>query len=86
MRAMSLSQGEAEGEANEVRNLNAKLDRTQELIDSLNKQLAKLKKDVNFTVFFFKCASRSYKDIENSRLSGRNFSWANNTKGKNDKY
>ena len=44
---MSLAAGEAEGEANEVRCLNAKLDRTQELLNSLIDQLAQLKEEVD---------------------------------------
>ncbi|XP_042229615.1 inositol 1,4,5-trisphosphate receptor-like isoform X5 [Homarus americanus] len=46
MRAMSLSIGETEGELNEVRCLNAKLDRTQALIDSLVLQLSELKDEM----------------------------------------
>ncbi|RXG67948.1 Ryanodine receptor 1 [Armadillidium vulgare] len=45
MQAMSLAAGEAEGEANEVRNLNAKLDKTQVLLDSLISQLNRLKEE-----------------------------------------
>ncbi|XP_076048925.1 inositol 1,4,5,-trisphosphate receptor isoform X4 [Oratosquilla oratoria] len=46
MRAMSLSFGEAEGEVNEVRSLSAKLDRTQDLVDNLVKQLKELKEQM----------------------------------------
>nr|AAC61691.1 inositol 1,4,5-trisphosphate receptor [Panulirus argus] len=46
MRAMSLSIGETEGEMNEVRCLNAKLDRTQALVDSLVYQLTELKDEM----------------------------------------
>nr|XP_045591991.1 inositol 1,4,5-trisphosphate receptor-like isoform X5 [Procambarus clarkii] len=46
MRAMSLSIGETEGELNEVRCLNAKLDRTQALVDSLVYQLTELKDEM----------------------------------------
>ncbi|XP_066945103.1 inositol 1,4,5-trisphosphate receptor isoform X26 [Macrobrachium rosenbergii] len=46
MRAMSLSIGEAEGEVNEVRCLNAKLDRTQALVDNLVGQLTELKEEM----------------------------------------
>ncbi|XP_064083329.1 inositol 1,4,5-trisphosphate receptor-like isoform X18 [Macrobrachium nipponense] len=47
MRAMSLiSIGEAEGEVNEVRCLNAKLDRTQALVDNLVGQLTELKDEM----------------------------------------
>lgn len=47
MRAMSLSIGETEGEMNEVRLLNTKLDRTQKLVDSLVEQLSELKEEVS---------------------------------------
>lgn len=47
MRAMSLCVGEAEGELNEVRSLNNKLDRTQTLVDSLVVQLTDLKDEVS---------------------------------------
>lgn len=47
MRAMSLSIGETEGEMNEVRLLNTKLDRTQKLVDSLVEQLTELKEEVS---------------------------------------
>lgn len=43
---MSLSIGETEGEMNEVRLLNTKLDRTQKLVDSLVEQLTELKEEV----------------------------------------
>lgn len=46
MRAMSLSIGETEGEMNEVRLLNTKLDRTQKLVDSLVEQLTELKEEM----------------------------------------
>ncbi|XP_068212186.1 LOW QUALITY PROTEIN: inositol 1,4,5-trisphosphate receptor [Palaemon carinicauda] len=46
MRAMSLSIGETEGEVNEVRCLNAKLDRTQVLVDNLVAQLSELKEEM----------------------------------------
>ncbi|XP_050733369.1 inositol 1,4,5-trisphosphate receptor type 1-like isoform X4 [Eriocheir sinensis] len=46
MRAMSLSIGETEGEMNEVRLLNTKLDRTQKLVDSLVEQLSELKEEM----------------------------------------
>lgn len=48
MRAMSLSKGETEGEMNEVRLLNTKLDRTQKLVDSLVDQLSELKEEVSY--------------------------------------
>lgn len=44
---MSLSIGETEGEMNEVRLLNTKLDRTQKLVDSLVEQLTELKEEVS---------------------------------------
>ncbi|XP_045110771.1 inositol 1,4,5-trisphosphate receptor type 1-like isoform X10 [Portunus trituberculatus] len=46
MRAMSLSIGETEGEMNEVRLLNTKLDRTQKLVDGLVEQLTELKEEM----------------------------------------
>ena len=46
MRAMSLRIGETEGEMNEVRLLNTKLDRTQKLVDGLVDQLTELKEEV----------------------------------------
>ncbi|KAK4321538.1 hypothetical protein Pmani_007659 [Petrolisthes manimaculis] len=46
MRAMSLSIGETEGELNEVRMLNTKLDRTQTLVDGLVLQLTELKEEM----------------------------------------
>lgn len=54
---MSLRIGETEGEMNEVRLLNTKLDRTQKLVDSLVEQLTELKEEV--CSFNYKYASFS---------------------------
>ncbi|KAA0201450.1 hypothetical protein HAZT_HAZT004473 [Hyalella azteca] len=47
MRAMSLDISEADTETNEARILNAKLDKTQMLIENLVGQLAQLKEEMN---------------------------------------
>ena len=47
MRAMSLNVSEGDTETNETRILNAKLDRTQTLIENLVAQLAELKEEVS---------------------------------------
>ena len=46
MRAMSLDVSEGDTETNEARILNAKLDKTQTLIEDLVTQLAQLKEEV----------------------------------------
>jgi len=46
MRAMSLAADDAEGEQNELRNLQAQLAQTNELVETLSRQLNELKEQV----------------------------------------
>jgi len=47
MRAMSLAADDAESEQNEIRNLQAQLSHTNELVEILSKQLNELKEQVS---------------------------------------
>ena len=47
MRAMSLTTGEAEGEQNDLRSLQHKLDTTMGLVKTLSEQLAELRDQVS---------------------------------------
>jgi len=45
---MSLAAGDADSEQNELRNLQAQLTQTNELVETLSKQLNELKEQVGF--------------------------------------
>jgi len=47
MRAMSLAADDTEGEQNELRNLQAQLTQTNELVETLSRQLSELKEQVS---------------------------------------
>lgn len=51
MRAMSLVSSDAEGEQNEIRNLQEKLDSTMKLVLNLSGQLTELKEQVSADAF-----------------------------------
>lgn len=53
MRAMSLVSSDAEGEQNEIRNLQEKLESTMRLVANLSGQLSELKEQVPTQSFFF---------------------------------
>ena len=50
MRAMSLVSSDAEGEQNEIRNLQEKLDSTMRLVANLSGQLTELKEQVHWDI------------------------------------
>lgn len=50
MRAMSLVSSDADGEQNEIRNLQEKLESTMKLVSNLSGQLTELKEQVGGTV------------------------------------
>lgn len=54
MRAMSLVSSEGDGEQNEMRSLQEKLDNTVTLVAQLSSQLAELKEQVEYHFSFFK--------------------------------
>lgn len=51
MRAMSLVSSDAEGEQNEIRNLQEKLESTMKLVSNLSGQLTELKEQVSDDAF-----------------------------------
>ena len=59
MRAMSLAIDETEGEQNEMRNLNEKLESTTKLIHTLSHQLAELKEQVRETGAFIQSTTKT---------------------------
>lgn len=52
MRAMSLVSSDAEGEQNEIRNLQEKLESTMRLVANLSGQLSELKEQVHSLLLF----------------------------------